>query len=250
MVTHLRLESLESRDCPAALDLTGASGPVDVHVLTSGYSTRNVHVTGGGVDGNYTDISQILATSGSTIDYSDWTSAVTVNLTAGTASGFTGGISGFENAVGGSGNDFLTGNAAANILTGNAGNDILIGMDGDDTLRGGAGNDILVGGVGADDLDGREGDDILIGGYTDYDVNAAALIAIRGEWSLTIAATTRQSHIRGNTSGGLNKTYYFNATHVHDDATADTLADTGTTGLDWFFVGAGDSASGNDLSNN
>jgi serralysin len=46
-----------------------------------------------------------------------------------------------ENAVGGTGNDTLTGNAAANFLVGNGGNDVLNGGSGADTLVGGAGMD-------------------------------------------------------------------------------------------------------------
>jgi Ca2+-binding RTX toxin-like protein len=46
-----------------------------------------------------------------------------------------------DNAIGGLGNDSITGNAIANALTGGAGND---------TLTGGGGNDNLVGGSGAD----------------------------------------------------------------------------------------------------
>ncbi|MBT9444301.1 MAG: M10 family metallopeptidase C-terminal domain-containing protein [Hyphomonadaceae bacterium] len=46
-----------------------------------------------------------------------------------------------ENGVGGSGNDTLTGNGAANRLTGNAGNDVLEGAAGADTLVGGLGSD-------------------------------------------------------------------------------------------------------------
>ena len=46
-----------------------------------------------------------------------------------------------ENAVGGSGNDTLRGNEAANVLTGSSGNDILSGMGGPDILVGGAGAD-------------------------------------------------------------------------------------------------------------
>ncbi len=49
-----------------------------------------------------------------------------------------------ENAIGGSGNDRIYGNAAANVLTGGAGNDILYGRGGKDTLNGGAGNDIYI----------------------------------------------------------------------------------------------------------
>ena len=55
-----------------------------------------------------------------------------------------------ENAIGGSGNDRLTGNALNNTLTGGAGNDSLTGGAGDDTLVGGLGTDSLVGGAGND----------------------------------------------------------------------------------------------------
>jgi Ca2+-binding RTX toxin-like protein len=55
-----------------------------------------------------------------------------------------------ENATGGSGNDVLIGNAAANLLTGNSGDDTLFGRDGNDALRGGLGNDGLDGGNGID----------------------------------------------------------------------------------------------------
>lgn len=46
-----------------------------------------------------------------------------------------------ENVTGGSGNDILYGNSAANVLVGGSGNDILFGRGGADTLNGGIGND-------------------------------------------------------------------------------------------------------------
>jgi hypothetical protein len=49
-----------------------------------------------------------------------------------------------ENAIGGNGNDTLTGNAVANALDGGAGSDILNGLGGNDTLRGGTGSDTYV----------------------------------------------------------------------------------------------------------
>lgn len=55
-----------------------------------------------------------------------------------------------ENATGGTGNDTITGNQAANRLDGGNGNDILSGLDGADTLIGGAGNDTINGGAGID----------------------------------------------------------------------------------------------------
>ena len=67
-----------------------------------------------------------------------------------------------ENAIGGSGNDTLTGNVADNTLTGNAGNDSLIGGSGFDTLIGGAGNDTLLGGFTTDTVFGDDGNDLLL----------------------------------------------------------------------------------------
>lgn len=55
-----------------------------------------------------------------------------------------------ENAIGGTGNDTITGNATANVLNGGAGTDRLSGLGGNDTLIGGAGSDVLTGGAGAD----------------------------------------------------------------------------------------------------
>ena len=49
-----------------------------------------------------------------------------------------------ENAIGGSGNDEITGNSSNNVLEGGAGDDTLTGYDGNDTLIGGAGDDTYV----------------------------------------------------------------------------------------------------------
>lgn len=61
-----------------------------------------------------------------------------------------------ENAVGGSGNDTIIGNAVDNILTGGAGNDRLSGNDGNDMLIGGLGSDTLDGGTGFDTASYRD----------------------------------------------------------------------------------------------
>lgn len=82
-----------------------------------------------------------------------------------------------ENARGGSGNDLIIGNAAANALTGNLGSDELYGGSGDDILDGGGGADRAFGGQGNDSitdsagsnyLRGDEGND-TIGGGADFD---------------------------------------------------------------------------------
>ncbi|EIM25504.1 M10 family metallopeptidase [Microvirga lotononidis] len=66
-----------------------------------------------------------------------------------------------ENAVGGSGNDSLTGNDGANSLKGGAGADKLNGLGGADILDGGAGADTLTGGAGADIFDFKSVNDSL-----------------------------------------------------------------------------------------
>ena len=69
-----------------------------------------------------------------------------------------------EEAIGGSGNDTITGNSTDNYLDGGAGNDVLSGGLGDDTLLGGIGDDTLSGGFGTDHLDGGADNDTLDGG--------------------------------------------------------------------------------------
>ncbi|MEW2911201.1 M10 family metallopeptidase [Leisingera sp. JC11] len=63
-----------------------------------------------------------------------------------------------ENAIGGSGNDVITGNAADNTLRGEGG---------DDTITGGTGNDLIYGNTENDHLSGQDGNDTLWGGYGD-----------------------------------------------------------------------------------
>ncbi|MBE1282245.1 MAG: protease [Rhodobacteraceae bacterium] len=69
-----------------------------------------------------------------------------------------------ENAIGGTGNDRIQGNAAANKLTGGNGNDRLEGAAGNDILSGGRGLDRLDGGDGRDLLRGNQSRDQLFGG--------------------------------------------------------------------------------------
>jgi serralysin len=79
-----------------------------------------------------------------------------------------------ENAFGGSGNDTITGNAAANYLDGGAGNDTLYGGTGNDLLYGGAGTDTLYGGTGNDFEYGGLGSNTLYGGVGDDNINNQA----------------------------------------------------------------------------
>lgn len=56
-----------------------------------------------------------------------------------------------EQAIGGAGNDRLTGNKVANLLVGGGG-DMLLGLGANDRLAGGTGKDTLNGGGGRDGL--------------------------------------------------------------------------------------------------
>ena len=88
-----------------------------------------------------------------TVVYAAATLAVTVNLAAGTATGSeigTDTLIGIENAITGSGNDTLTGDANANRLEGGAGSNVYVGGAGDDNFIGGTGFDIRTDGDTAD----------------------------------------------------------------------------------------------------
>ncbi len=95
-----------------------------------------------------------------TVNFSTAHGAQTISLYAGTVSS-VGGLRGnmliargtvIENAIGGSGNDRISGNGAANGLYGGAGKDFLSGNAGNDRFVGGAGNDTVIGGSGSDTI--------------------------------------------------------------------------------------------------
>ncbi|QLG93224.1 M10 family metallopeptidase [Pseudomonas yamanorum] len=97
-----------------------------------------------------------------TLDFSGFTQNQKINLNE-TSFSDVGGLVGnvsiakgvtIENAIGGSGNDLLIGNAAANTLKGGAGNDIIFGGGGADKLWGGAGSDTFVFGASSDSKPG------------------------------------------------------------------------------------------------
>ncbi|PPD39690.1 MAG: hypothetical protein CTY16_18835, partial [Methylobacter sp.] len=91
-----------------------------------------------------------------TVDYSNSTDGVTVNLATTAAqliSVFSGTdtLSGIENVIGSAlFNDTIDGNSAANNLN---------GLGGDDVIKGWSGNDTIFGGLGNDNLGGGDGDD-------------------------------------------------------------------------------------------
>ena len=91
-----------------------------------------------------------------TVDYSDVSAGVTINLTQSvnpTGGAGTDTYDLIENAKGTAKNDSLTGTSAPNTLRGLAGADTLIGAEGSDVLMPGAGDDQVNGGSGGDRVD-------------------------------------------------------------------------------------------------
>lgn len=137
----------------ASEEIMGLGGDDHIHALGG----RDVLEGGDGDDwlmgGRGNDVLDGGAGS-DTADYSDVRDALTLDLTlrgrqpAGSAGSDR--LIGIENLVGGSGDDVLTGNNAANHLHGGAGDDTLSGVAGADVLMGGGGRDLLIGGGGRD----------------------------------------------------------------------------------------------------
>ena len=220
-------------------NLTGGSGPDTFTVQTSSSGFARLDGAGGA----------------NTLDYSPFTTGVTVNLLARTATTLTS-VNNFNMVVGGSGNDNLTAaNTVANTLVGGAGNDSLTGGSGPDVLLGGAGNDILtaltgktllVGGSGADTLRGGSTDNILIGGLLSYynegtgAVDTTNLGLIMAEWTSGDSFTTRSADL--TSGGGSNGSAVLNSSTITDDAAVDSLF--AGSGLDWFLTDSGEAVSG------
>lgn len=127
-----------------------------------------------------------------TLNFSGFTQNQKINLNEGSFSdvgGLVGNVSiaygvTVENAVGGSGNDLLIGNAKANSLFGGAGDDILYGGGGGDRLVGGEGADTFVFGAAIDStnnqpdwiMDFKSGlDKIDLSGIAEFASGAAKL---------------------------------------------------------------------------
>ena len=164
-----------------------------------------------------------------TLDYSDWTTPVTVDMNTGAATGTTFAV-GIRNAIGGKAGDLLRGTSIANALSGGGGADLLVGLDGGDTLVGNGGDDIVIGGNGEDWISGNGGVDLLIDGTTSSDKNDANLIKARTQW---LAPASSPVLVRNRplpaVFQGTNKLFH--------DASVDTLG--GGDGNDDFYASTG-----------
>jgi Ca2+-binding RTX toxin-like protein len=196
---------------------------------------------------------ELVGEGSDTLSFAALATSVTVNLTSDAALatmaqrivkvGSAGQSANFENAIGGSGNDQITGNAANNLLIGNAGDDtitagagsdILLGGDGNDVLRGISGRNLLIGGIGADLLQGGTDGDLLLSGSSLFETDPAILQALLAEWASGNSYQSRVDHLLGSTGGGANTTFTLNPATVTNDANIDYL--TGNAGQDWFLA--------------
>ncbi len=137
-----------------------------------------------------------------------------------------------ENAVGGSGSDYITGNDVANYLGGGAGADVLLGM---------GGNDLIHGGSGADHMDGGPGFNLL------YYADSAASVTINlftGTGSGGDAQGDTFVNMQGVVGSAFNDTVYGdnNANYIDGDAGDDMLF--GYGGNDNIVGGAGNDIMG------
>ncbi len=177
----------------AVENLLGGSG-ADTFSLTDGAIHKGNLDGGEGID---------------LLDYSLYTTAVSVNLSNGSSTGITGSISGFENLTGGSGDDHITGDSKDNVIMGGPGNDTLYGQAGHDILIGGTGDDILYGGTGndiyrfednwgSDEIreNEHEGDSTLDFGSVTADLNV--ILDLTGIY--ITSGINRLSHLTGDTA--------------------------------------------------
>ncbi len=156
--------------------ITGFSG---VEHLLSGSGNDNFVFAPGALLTGTLDGGEGLADH---VDFSAWSSPVTVDLNMDGARPLGGRNRNIEHATGGRGNDRLTGNARANRLIGGGGDDTLTGLDGADILIGDHAtfrvnsNDLRVietteFSTGNDQLVGGGGDDVVMGGLGDDTIN-------------------------------------------------------------------------------
>ncbi|NLX97528.1 MAG: cadherin-like domain-containing protein, partial [Rhodopirellula sp.] len=158
------------------------------------------------------------------LDYSAYEAAVTVDLTAGTAtaSEVITSITNIRVIAGGSGDDILTGDSGVNRLEGGPGSDVLRGGAAIDTLIGGSGDDVYIMEGGNDTI--REAPN---GGFDTLDYSRST-----GAISVSLAGFRNVENVLGGpgadtlTGTPANDTFYFVNGWGHDTVTDPGGSDT------------------------
>ncbi|RXH10118.1 Hint domain-containing protein [Bradyrhizobium guangzhouense] len=246
---NTKLSDFANADEQAVFSFTATTVDATNHIIThphvftiwdAGGAHDRIDASGFTVDqridlnpGTYSDIGETTGPDPANPGYSK---VVTLIDSVGIAFGVT-----IEEAIGGSGNDTITGNGADNYLDGGAGNDALFGGDGNDWLEGGSGNDSLYGGSGVDDLHGGSGDDHLDGGGNRDSLGQAGLspdVLLGGDGNDTFVYQSgyRATEIADFTQDVDGNSDYLDLTQetaVHDFA--DLLADGTQQGTNTIF---------------
>lgn len=211
-------------------DLWGGGGPATIIDLLGDNDVHSLHfatsiVTGPGRDRIWTGSSNDVIQAGDGNN----------NIQAGAGADTIQTGSGNDTIDAGDGDDLVW--AGGGNDNGAGGNDLLLGEAGHDELTGGQDRDILIGGLGADRLVGDVGDDVLIAGYTSYDSDAAALVAIRSEWTSVRTYAQRTANLLAGTGLAAGRKLIGDdgsQQTVFNDHDVDTL--TGRSGQDWFLA--------------
>ena len=131
----------------------------DDHVVAAADAGNDVYDGGAGQD---------------TLDYATATRSVAADLGAGTVEGSETGrdaIAGFEEIIGGSGDDRISAGSTSVVMHGGAGNDVLEGGAGSDAVSDGTGSDTVSAGGGDDHvLAAADGSDDTYDGGSGHDV--------------------------------------------------------------------------------
>ena len=135
-------DGADAIDGGGGLDVVAIAGSVANDTLNVLFDGTAVTAFEGGTVTGVESITADLAGGTDTLNYSATTAGITIELAAGTASGFAS-VAGIDNVIAGAGDDALIGNAGANVLNGGAGHDTFIATagDGNDTYTGAGGID-------------------------------------------------------------------------------------------------------------
>lgn len=152
-----------------------------------------------------------------------------------------------ENAIGGSGADWMVGNQAANRLNGGAGFDTLVGFEGADTLIGGAGSDTYILSDLSDQVveDANGGLDtvqiVFASSAGSYTLGANVEMGVLGDWAFNLRLGKPPATPEGSETGNDVKVFTLNGNALSNRLTGDSAANilNGGEGADTLEGGGG-----------